>query len=124
VKHLERKVFPKYCENPYENPFQTNVELPLKNLGIKPGVVTHTFNLSTQEAKAGGSLSVQGQPGPQNEFQRNRDRETLSPKEQNKTSSKIIYPNYLASHRTMVRNEAWCSVPSSPNFLSVPETSS
>jgi hypothetical protein len=29
-----------------------------KNQGTLPGVVTHAFNLSTQEAEAGGSLSL------------------------------------------------------------------
>ena len=33
------------------------------------GVVVHVFNPSTREAEAGGSLSVQGQPGLQSEFQ-------------------------------------------------------
>ena len=34
----------------------------------KLGVVAHTFNPSSQEAEAGGSLLVQGQPGLQSEF--------------------------------------------------------
>ena len=36
-------------------------------------VVAHTFNPSTQEAEAGGSLWVRGQPGRQSEFQDNQD---------------------------------------------------
>ena len=32
-------------------------------------MVVHTFNLSTWEAEAGGSLWIQGQPGLQSEFQ-------------------------------------------------------
>jgi hypothetical protein len=35
----------------------------------KPGAVAHTFNPSTQEAEAGGSPWVGGQPGLQREFQ-------------------------------------------------------
>ena len=35
----------------------------------KPGGVVHTFNPSTQEAEAGGSLWVQDQPGLHSEFQ-------------------------------------------------------
>lgn len=34
-----------------------------------PDVVAHTFDPSTREAKAGGSLWVPGQPGLQSEFQ-------------------------------------------------------
>jgi hypothetical protein len=30
---------------------------------IKPGIVVHTYNLSTQETEAGGELWVQDQPG-------------------------------------------------------------
>jgi hypothetical protein len=32
-------------------------------------MVVHTFNPSTREAEAGGSLGIQGQPGLQSKFQ-------------------------------------------------------
>ena len=41
-------------------------------------VVVHTFNPSTPEAEAGGSLGVQGQPGLQSELQDSQGCETLS----------------------------------------------
>ena len=34
-----------------------------------PGIVLHTFNPSTGEVEAGGSLWLWGQPGLQSEFQ-------------------------------------------------------
>jgi hypothetical protein len=43
--------------------------LPLKYQWCARGSVVHTFNSSTPEAEAGGSLWVQGQPGLQSEFQ-------------------------------------------------------
>jgi hypothetical protein len=49
-------------------------------------VVAHTFKARTQEAKAGGSLWVWGQPGLQSEFQ---DRQGYP--EKTKTSQRIIF---------------------------------
>ena len=41
----------------------------LSKASLKLAVVAHIFNSSTREAEAGRSLSVQGQPGLQREFQ-------------------------------------------------------
>jgi hypothetical protein len=38
-------------------------------------MVAHVFHPSTQEAEAGGSLWVRGQPGLQSEFQESQDYE-------------------------------------------------
>lgn len=40
-----------------------------KKRDIWPGMVVYTFNPSTWEAEVGRSLSIQGLPGPQSEFQ-------------------------------------------------------
>ena len=42
-------------------------------------VVAYTFNPSTQESEAGGSLWVSGQPGLQGEFQDNQAYYTEKP---------------------------------------------
>ena len=41
--------------------------------------MVHTFNPDTQQAEAGGSMWVQGQPGLQSEFQDSQDCYTEKP---------------------------------------------
>lgn len=49
------------------------------------GLVAHTFDLRTQGAEAAGSLLVQGQAGPQREFQASQSHTArICPKEKEK----------------------------------------
>jgi hypothetical protein len=50
----------------------------------RPGVLVHTFNLSTLEAEAGRSQGGQGQPGLYNEFQASKNYSmTMTQKQRN-----------------------------------------
>jgi hypothetical protein len=49
--------------------YNINEWISQKKFLIEPRVGVHTFNLSTPEAEAGGSLLAQGQPGLHSEFQ-------------------------------------------------------
>ena len=73
------------------------------------GMVAHTFNTSTWEVEAGGSLWVWDQPGLQSEFQDSQGcyTETLSQKQKQKTDQKDPYIKKcfaLIQHKNI-----WCS---------------
>ena len=58
-------------------------------LHIKLVVVAHTFNPSSWEAEAGGSLSVRGQSGLQSEFKDSQCYYTEKPISKNQKKKKI-----------------------------------
>ena len=74
----------------YINFDETNFQKLCKTQGLSRVVVVHTFNPSTQEAEAGGSLGVRGQPGLQSEFQDSQGYIEKSSLEKPPPSKKVI----------------------------------
>jgi hypothetical protein len=71
-----------------------NIEKPI----LRPGMVAHTFNASTWEAEAGGSLWVGGQPGLQSEFQDSQGYTEKPCLEEEKKKNHLFWVNRLTSH--------------------------
>ena len=57
-------------------------------------MMAHTFNPSTLEAEAGGSLWVQGQPGLHSEFQEESGLYRKNPVSKNKTQTQANQPTH------------------------------
>jgi hypothetical protein len=54
-----------YTRGLVQSPIPKKIKIKKNKKKKKPGMVVCTYNLSTQEAEAKGSLLLQAQPGPQ-----------------------------------------------------------
>ena len=73
----------------------------------KPSMVAHTFNSSTQEAKAGGFLWVHGQPGLHGEFQMSQGY-TQNPVSKNQVNKINMKNKHISEAKLTIFNQLVC----------------